>query len=84
MKKVLSILAIIVGSLAILSGAVPMLIGIIVGMSTPSSVGIIGGADGPTTIMIAGSASIWSIIIVLTIGILLLAIGICSLIKLKK
>ena len=84
MKKVLSILAIILRSLAILSGVVPMLIGIILGMATPSSVGFIGGADGPTAIMIVGSVGIWSIIIVLTIGILLLATGIWSLVKLKK
>ena len=84
MKKVLSILAIIVGSLAILSGAVPMLIGIIVGMSTPSSVGVIGGADGPAAIMISGSVGIWSIIFVLTIGILLLTTGIWGLRKLKR
>lgn len=84
MKKVLSILAIIFGSLAILSGVVPMLIGIILGMATPSSVGFIGGADGPTAIMIVGSAGIWSVITVLAIGILLLATGIWGLRRKEK
>lgn len=84
MKKVLSILAIICGSLAILSEVVPMLIGIILGMATPSSVGFIGGADGPTVIMIAGSAGIWSVIAVLAIGILLLATGIWGLRRKEK
>lgn len=81
MKKVLSILAITVGSLAILCGVVPMIIGIILEMSAPSSVGIIGGADGPTTIMIAGTVGIWSFFTVIAIGVLLLIIGICGLIK---
>lgn len=77
MKKVLSISAITVGSLAILCGVVP----IILEMSAPSSVGIIGGADGPTTIMIAGTVGIWSFFTVIAIGVLLLIIGICGLRK---
>ena len=84
MRKVLSILAIIVGSLAILSGVAPMLIGIILGISTPSSVWIIGGADGPTSIMVAGSVGIWSVIAVLVMGILLLVTGILGLRKFKQ
>ncbi len=83
MKKI-SIVAIVLGALALLSVVVPMIIGIILGMSMPTSKGVIGGADGPTAIMIAESVGIWSIIIVLTIGILLLATGIWSLVKLKK
>ena len=61
-----------------------MLIGIILGMATPSSVGFIGGTDGPTVIMIAGSAGIWSVIAVLAIGILLLATGIWGLRRKEK
>ena len=83
MKKI-SIVAIILGALALLSELVPMIIGIILGISTPSSVGVIGGADGPAAIMISGSVGIWSIIFVLTIGILLLTTGIWGLRKLKR
>ncbi len=83
MKKI-SIVAIVLGALVLLSVLVPMIIGIILGVSTPTSMGVIGGTDGPTAIMISGSVGIWSIIIVLTIGILLLATGIWGLRKLKK
>jgi Na+-transporting methylmalonyl-CoA/oxaloacetate decarboxylase beta subunit len=84
MKKVLSIVALIVGVLIILSFTVPTIIGIISTISSPSSsVGIIGGADGPTAIMIAKTANIGSIIIATITGALLIVAGILGLRKKK-
>lgn len=83
-RKKISITAIILGAIALLSVIVPMIIGIILVVSKPTSVGFIGGADGPTAIMIVGSAGIWSVITVLAIGILLLATGIWGLRRKEK
>lgn len=52
MKKI-SITAIILGAIALLSVIVPMIIGIILVVSKPTSIGVIGGADDPTAILIA-------------------------------
>ena len=83
MKKI-SIVAIILGALALLSVIIPMIIGIVLGISTPSSVGGIGGADGPTVIMITGSVGMEIIITVLAIGSFLLVIGIWGLRKFRQ
>lgn len=84
MKKVISIIAIITGSLVLLSVAVPMIIGAVLESQASSSVGIIGGADGPTAIMVAGTIGAGSVIIEIVIGILLIIGGILGLKKCKK
>lgn len=85
MKKVISIVAIIVGALVLLGVAAPMIMGMVFTISsTNSSVAIIGGADGPTAIMIAETASIGSIIIAIAIGVLFIVAGIWGLRKKNK
>ena len=84
MKKVLSIISIIVGGLFLLSGVAPMIIGDILKAQIASSVGIIGGADGPTTIMLVGTVDAGSVIIEIVIGVLLIVAGIWGLKKIKK
>ena len=84
MKKVLSIMGIIVGSLFLLSVIAPIIMGIILNGQVVNSVGIIGGADGPTAIMIVGTVGVGSIIIEIGIGILLIVAGIWGLKKFKK
>ncbi len=85
MKKVISIVALIVGALVILSVTVPTIMGIIFTISSPSSsVGIIGGADGPTAIMIAKTANIGGIILATVAGVLLMVAGILGLRKKSK
>ena len=85
MKKVLSIIGIIVGSLVLLSVVAPMIMGVILKVQVvANSVGIIGGADGPTAIMLVGTIGAGNIIIEIVIGVLLIAAGIWGLKKLKK
>ena len=84
MKKAISVAAIVVGVLALLSVAVPVIIGNIFEMTPPESVGIIGGADGPTAIMLAGTVGSGTIIIAVAIGALLITAGILGLVKIKK
>lgn len=85
MKKVLSILSIIVGGLVLLNVVAPMIIGAILKAQTAtSSVGIIGGADGPTAIMLVGTIGAGSVIIEVVLGVLLIAAGIWGLKKIKK
>ena len=84
MKKVVSIIAIIAGGLVLLSVAAPMIIGAILEAQVANSAGIIGGADGPTAIMLVGVVGTGSVIIEIVIGILLIAIGIWGLRKVKK
>lgn len=81
MKKVLSIIGIITGSLVLLSVVAPIIMGIILKVQVANSVGIIGGADGPTAIMIVGTGSI---IVEIVIGVLLIVAGIWGLKKFKK
>ena len=84
MKKVVSIAAIIVGALLLLSAAAPMIMGMILNVpSANPSMGIIGGADGPTAIVVAGSVSIGGMMITIAIGLLLIAAGILALVKCK-
>ena len=84
MKKVLSIIGIIVGSLVLLSVVTPMIMGIILKVQVTNSVGIIGGADGPTAIMLVGTVGVGSIIIEIGIGVLLIIAGIWGMKKFKK
>ena len=85
MKKVLSIIGIIAGSLVLLSVVAPMIMGVILKVQVvANSVGIIGGADGPTAIMLVGTVGVGSIIIEIVIGVLLIAAGIWGLKKFKK
>lgn len=85
MKKVLSIIGIIVGSLVLLSVVAPMIMGVILKVQVvANSVGIIGGADGPTAIMLVGTVGVGNIIIEIVIGVLLIVAGIWGLKKLKK
>lgn len=85
MKKVLSIIGIIVGSLVLLSVVAPMIMGVILKVQVvANSVGIIGGADGPTAIMLVGTVGVGNIIIEIVIGVLLIAAGIWGMKKFKK
>lgn len=84
MKKIISIIAIVAGSLVLLSVAAPVIMGAILKAQVASTVGIIGGADGPTAIMLVGTLGAGSVIIEVVIGVLLIAAGIWGLIKLKK
>lgn len=84
MKKVLSIISIIVGGLVLIGVVAPMIMGAILKSQMASSVGIIGGADGPTAIMVAGVIGGSSVIVEIVIGVLLIAGGIWGLKKIKK
>lgn len=81
MKKVISIIAIVTGSLVLLSVAAPMIIGAVLEAQAASAVGIIGGADGPTAIMLVGTIGAGSVIIEIVVGILLIVGGIWGLRK---
>ena len=78
MKKILSIAAIIAGTLILLGGIAPMIIGAVLSMQIPSSssVGIIGGADGPTAVMVVGVLGTGQVIAEIAVGICLIIAGI--------
>ena len=78
MKKIISVIAIVVGGLVLLSVAVPMIIGTILEGQIADTVGIIGGADGPTAVMVVGSLGAGSVIAKVVIGLSLIAAGICG------
>jgi len=84
MKKALSIISIIAGSLMLLSVVAPMIIGAILEAKATGAIGIIGGADGPTAIFVAGKLGAGSIIVEVLIGVLLVGIGIWGIRKIKK
>lgn len=84
MKKVVSIISIVVGGLVLLSVIAPMVIGAILTSQVSDSVGIIGGADGPTAIFVVGTFGAGSVIIESVIGVFLVAVGIWGLIRCKK
>ena len=79
MKKVLSIISIVVGGVVLLSVIAPMVIGAILASQASDSVGIIGGADGPTAVFVVGTLGAGSVIIESVIGVLLVAVGIWGL-----
>ena len=83
-KKALSIISIIIGFLILLSLITPMIMGLILKSQASGAISIIGGADGPTAIMLVGTLGAGSVIIEIIIGVLLIAVGIWGLRKLKK
>ena len=87
MKKAISIIAIVVGGLVLLSVAAPALIGFILEFQMKAqvagSVGIIGGADGPTSIMVPGVTRVGSVVTEVVAGVLLIIAGIWGLRKRK-
>lgn len=84
MKKVLSIIAIVVGSLVLISTIAPMIVGAVLKAQVSNSVGIIGGADGPTAIMVVGSLGVGRLVIEIVVGILLIIVGVWGCRKCKK
>lgn len=84
MKKVLSIVSIVVGGLVLLSVIAPMIIGAVLANQLSDSVGIIGGADGPTAVFVVGTFGAGGVIIESVIGVLLVAAGIWGLHKCKN
>lgn len=84
MKKVLSIIAIVAGSLTLLSVVAPMIIGAVLEAQISNSVGIIGGADGPTAVMVVGTLGMGSVIIEILVGIVLIVVGTLFLRKYRK
>lgn len=83
-KKVISIIAIIVGVMVLGSVVAPMIMGAIFKAQVTSSIGIIGGADGPTAIMLAGTIGAGNVIVESTLGVLLIVGGIWGLRKSKN
>lgn len=81
MKKVVSIISIVVGGLLLLSVIVPMIIGAVLTNQMSDSVAIIGGADGPTAVFVVGTFGAGSVIVESVIGVLLVAVGIWGLRK---
>lgn len=84
MKKVLSIISIVVGGLVLLSVIAPMIIGEVLANQVSDSVGIIGSADGPTAVFVVGTLGAGSVIIESVVGVLLIAVGIWGIIKCRK
>lgn len=84
MKKIVAVIAIIIGVLLVIGGVAPMIIGTVLKMQIPDSVGIIGGADGPTAIMVTGVLSTGHVIGEIVVGILLVAAGVWGYRKWKK
>lgn len=83
-KKIISIVVIIVGAFMILSGVAPMVMGAILESRAAGSIGIIGGADGPTTVMVTGVIGTGNVVLEIAIGILLVIAGIWGIRKCKK
>ena len=87
-KKIISIAAIIAGTLMLLSCVAPVLIGAILEFQMKAqvagSVGIIGGVDGPTAVMVTGVTSVGSAVTEAVVGALLIVAGIWGLRKSKK
>ncbi|MBE6970984.1 MAG: hypothetical protein E7446_02550 [Ruminococcaceae bacterium] len=84
MQKALSIAAVAIGALVMLSAAATRMIGAVFSVPTPDSVGVIGGADGPTVIMLSGTVGAGSVIIAIAIGFLLIIAGVWGLRKIKQ
>ncbi len=75
-KKMISIVIIMVGAFMMISGVAPMILGAILEARPAGSVGIIGGADGPTAVMVVGALGSGSVIAEVLIGALLVVVGI--------
>ena len=83
-KKIISIVAIVLGAFMVIGGVAPMIIGAVLEAQVATSAGIIGGADGPTAVLVAGKLGIWSVILEVLAGILLIAAGIWGCRRNKK
>lgn len=83
-KKIVSIIAIVIGAFMVLSGVAPMIIGAILESRAAGSIGIIGGTDGPTAVLVVGKLGIWSVIMEVLAGILFIAAGIWGCRRSKK
>ena len=83
-KKMIAVLAIIVGALMVISGVAPMIIGVILEAQMSTAVGIIGGADGPTAVMVTGVTGTGHVIVEILVGILLIVAGILGYSRFKK
>ena len=84
MKKVISVMAIVAGVVALLYAVAPIVVSAVLAVPAASSVGIIGGADGPTAIMVSGALNTNGIIAAVAVGVLLVIAGILVLKKAKK
>lgn len=84
MKKAISVISVVVGILVLFSVFSPMVINTVAAVPASSSIGIIGGADGPTVITVSGPMSTGGMILAIAIGVLILALGIWGIRKLKK
>ncbi len=84
MKKVISVLAVVVGGVVLLGMAGMLIAGLATAVSPAASVGIIGGADGPTAITVSGPMGTAGVIAVIAIGLVIVALGAWGLPKAKK
>ena len=83
-KKMIAVLAIIIGALMVIGGAAPMIIGAILEAQVSTAVGIIGGADGPTAIMVTGVTGTGHLIVEILVGIVFIVAGILGCRRFKK
>ena len=85
MKKGISIIAIVIGTLVLISIPATFFIGAILEFQmkcqVAENVGIIGGADRPTAVMVTGIAHIGNTVIKSIVGIVLIVAGILGLRK---
>ena len=84
MKRVLSIIIIIIGTILVLGGVAPMVMGAILKTNLPATVGVIGGADGPTSIYVAGVVGTGHILVEVVVGMLMIGCGIVAYKKIRK
>ena len=79
-KKIISIVVIILGAFMVIGGVASMIVGAILEArleaQIANSVGIIGGADGPTAVMVVGTLGMGSVIAKILIGVFLVVVGI--------
>ena len=83
-KKMIAVIAIIIGALMVISGVAPMVIGAIIEAQMSTSVGIIGGTDGPTAVMVTGVTSAGHVLVEILAGFFLIVAGIFGCRRLKK
>lgn len=83
-KKIIAIVAIVIGALMVVSGVAPMIIGAILEAQIASAVGIIGGADGPTAVMVTGVSKTGSVALEIMAGVILIFAGAFMLRKFRK
>ncbi len=87
-KKIISIVLMIVGAFMVIGSVAPIIVGAILEArmeaQIANSVGIIGGADGPTAVMVVGTLGMGSVIAKILIGVFLVAVGIWGCRKSKR